>query len=59
MCILMYILMCFLNKKVHLLASELYIYQSARCINKKNCVFMLDPESLKVCFYLYDAGHAH
>ena len=25
----------FLNKKVHLLVSELYIYQNARCNNKK------------------------
>jgi len=25
----------FLNKKVHLLVSELYIYQYARCNNKK------------------------
>ena len=24
----------FLNKKVHLLVSELYIYQNARCNNK-------------------------
>jgi hypothetical protein len=27
--------MCFLNNKVHLLVSELYIYQNARCNNNK------------------------
>ena len=30
--------MYFLNKKVHLLVSELYIYQNVRCKNKKNCL---------------------
>ena len=29
--------MCFLNKREHLLVSELYIYQNARC-NDKNLI---------------------
>jgi len=38
LCILMYIFMCFFFnlKKVHLLVSEIYIYQNIQSNNKKN-----------------------
>ena len=35
----------FLNKKVHLLVSEFFIYQNARCNNKKKEFFSYAPFS--------------
>ena len=45
--------MCFfLNKKVHLLVGELYIYQNARC-NNKNCLLVhLQTKNTLNVFYM-------
>jgi hypothetical protein len=45
----------FLNKKVHLLVSELYIYQNARCNDKKYvCQFNISTCSkVSLIYYLF------
>jgi len=36
----------FLNRKVHFLVSELYIYKNARCNNKENSITVLRKNSI-------------